>query len=273
MTTRPPELPFEGAPCALPLAAVAGVDSRPGRLIKHPRLKLAVRVDASAYPAVGARHVEAVRSLKLVCRGGSPDSWRQQLEAALARAAWTALPAGAWQELLGVPGAASASAAAGPGAALAALARPSPFSSSGAGSSGSAGPQRQQQPSAAAAPDVFRPDPIALQELLGMGFPTQHAVNALLASGNRDPGQAVEWLLGHEGSPLLDHPTPYSTGPAGDGSSLVAAAAAPSAPGSAVAAAMGSSGGSSVQRQMSLGSVGLSGVLKREEARAAATEK
>ena len=282
MASQPSSLLPAGVSCHLPLCAVAHVELA-GGLIKHARVKLLVRMDAYGYPAIMARDVERVAKLKLICKGSNPDSWRMQLETCISRAAWVNVPPGVWQELLQVP----ANQAGGQGA-------------DGSGSTA-------QRPAADAQP-AFRPDPLLLHELCSMGFLTQQATNALLATNNEggkggtgaarrvcntakagaschsrhcgaslkrpllptpstpsggppppSPAgtqQAVDWLLEHENSPLIDMQPPYEMGP------LSSLPLGPSNPEQAAAA---------VQRQLTLGSVGVAGVLQREEQRAAAT--
>lgn len=248
MTTKPPELPFDGVPCGLPLGAVAHIEHKPGRLIKHTRLKLSVRVDAGRYPATSSAAVEGVTPLKLICKGSSPDAWRTQLDASLARAAWAALPAGVWQEMLQLPAAPAAGS--------------QPLVPSG-GSGGR--PGLHTQPS-------FEPDPLLLHELCSMGFLTQQAANALLATGNSNLHQAIEWLLAHQGSEVIDYPTPHHL-PLQQQPQQQLQQLQLGPPGTAPGAALKQQQQQQLHaRQRSLGSVGVAGVLRREEARAAATE-
>ncbi|GAB4820027.1 hypothetical protein N2152v2_007073 [Parachlorella kessleri] len=189
-----------------------------------------------------------------------------------------------------------------------------------------------------------QPDPLAVHELTGMGFPAHHAANALMATGNAGVNPALDWLLANAGSPLLEQPgafspkpayatqrpaplSPMPGGPSNWGAGPADASAADFSPlGASMAALQGGMGGGGspyqspagygsvqpgwvpggagadatlnpmlagmsvggaiasmevypqpggqqgAQRQLSLGSVGVGGLLKREERRAAETE-
>ncbi len=46
----------------------------------------------------------------------------------------------------------------------------------------------------------------AMEQLEGMGFPTIRCQKALLATGNSDSGDAMEWLFAHIDDPDIDSP-------------------------------------------------------------------
>jgi hypothetical protein len=182
-----------GVPCHLPLPAVSDVEHRSGMLVKAARLKLMVRLDGGRHPTADSRVVDCVAPLKLVCRGPSPDTLHSQLQRALDGRAWAAAPPGLLQQLCpaaGLPpgggGAAAGRVAAGPLA---------------------AGLQR----ASAAAPSEprFQPDWAIVEGLVAASFPRLQAVNAVAATRNAGVQQAVEWILDHQGSPLLDQPSPF----------------------------------------------------------------
>ncbi|KAJ5782189.1 hypothetical protein N7457_003963 [Penicillium paradoxum] len=53
---------------------------------------------------------------------------------------------------------------------------------------------------------VFAPNPEALDQLLGMGFPTVRCEKALHATGNMDLEAAMNWLFAHMEDPDIDEP-------------------------------------------------------------------
>lgn len=71
----------------------------------------------------------------------------------------------------------------------------------------------------AAAAAAFVPDPAALAQLEGMGFPQIRCEKALHATGNSDANAAMEWLFAHMEDPDIDTPVDL-----GGGSSDAAAA-------------------------------------------------
>lgn len=58
----------------------------------------------------------------------------------------------------------------------------------------------------AAAAAAFVPDPAALAQLEGMGFPQVRCEKALHATGNSDANAAMEWLFAHMEDPDIDTP-------------------------------------------------------------------
>lgn len=58
----------------------------------------------------------------------------------------------------------------------------------------------------AAAAAAFVPDPAALAQLEGMGFPQVRCEKALHATGNSDASAAMEWLFAHMEDPDIDTP-------------------------------------------------------------------
>ncbi|KAK2616177.1 ubiquitin C-terminal hydrolase Ubp14 [Conoideocrella luteorostrata] len=56
----------------------------------------------------------------------------------------------------------------------------------------------------------FVPDPAALAQLEGMGFPLNRCEKALHATGNSDANTAMEWLFGHMEDPDIDAPLDLS---------------------------------------------------------------
>jgi len=50
------------------------------------------------------------------------------------------------------------------------------------------------------------PEPTALAQLEGMGFPRNRCEKALHATGNSDANAAMEWLFGHMEDPDIDAP-------------------------------------------------------------------
>lgn len=56
------------------------------------------------------------------------------------------------------------------------------------------------------APAAFVPDPAALAQLEGMGFPQVRCEKALHATGNSDANAAMEWLFAHMEDPDIDTP-------------------------------------------------------------------
>ncbi|VUC25278.1 unnamed protein product [Clonostachys rosea] len=60
----------------------------------------------------------------------------------------------------------------------------------------------EPEPQAAA----FVPEPNALAQLEGMGFPTARCEKALHATGNSDANSAMEWLFAHMEDPDIDEP-------------------------------------------------------------------
>lgn len=53
---------------------------------------------------------------------------------------------------------------------------------------------------------AFKPNPLAMDQLLGMGFPTVRCEKALYATGNADPEVAMNWLFAHMEDPDIDEP-------------------------------------------------------------------
>lgn len=123
-----------------------------------------------------------------------------------------------------------------------------------------------------------------MRELLAMGFPRVRAANALQAVDNAGAQQAVAWLVDNDGSPLLlDRPNGYVEAPSPSPAALgdpffgAALAAAPATtpnpllqsqqPQQPAATPPG------YARQRSLGGVGVAGILRQEERRAAATDR
>jgi ubiquitin carboxyl-terminal hydrolase 5/13 len=53
---------------------------------------------------------------------------------------------------------------------------------------------------------AFVPEPTALAQLEGMGFPQNRCERALHATGNSDANAAMEWLFGHMDDPDIDAP-------------------------------------------------------------------
>nr|KAI3430421.1 hypothetical protein D9Q98_005016 [Chlorella vulgaris] len=205
-----------GVPCHLPLPAVSDAEHKAGMLLKNPRVKLLVRVDASRYPTADSRSVAAVSPLKLVCKGGSPDALHAQLQQALSSRAWASAPAGLLQQLLPVPlltpaagGAVPGRVAGGPlGAGLQGWsADAAPAAAAGSGGGGG-----------------LQPDWAIMEGLCAASFPRLQAINAVVATRNAGVQQAIEWILDNQGSPALDQPSPFlSSQPSPYASASVAA--------------------------------------------------
>lgn len=54
--------------------------------------------------------------------------------------------------------------------------------------------------------NIFVPNPEALDQLMGMGFPAVRCGKALHATGNLDPEAAMNWLFAHMEDPDIDEP-------------------------------------------------------------------
>ncbi|KAJ5913458.1 hypothetical protein N7504_002341 [Penicillium tannophilum] len=53
---------------------------------------------------------------------------------------------------------------------------------------------------------AFKPNPVVMDQLLGMGFPAVRCEKALHATGNADPEAAMNWLFAHMEDPDIDEP-------------------------------------------------------------------
>ncbi|KAJ5760070.1 hypothetical protein N7520_007226 [Penicillium odoratum] len=62
---------------------------------------------------------------------------------------------------------------------------------------------------------AFEPNSVALDQLLGMGFPTVRCEKALHATGNSDPEAAMNWLFSHMEDPDIDEPLILKKSPGG----------------------------------------------------------
>lgn len=221
--------------------------------------------------------------MKMVCHSGSSETLHGQLQTALQRQAWAAAPPGLLQMLAPVPQLAAAE-----GGAV--LGRVGPGSGLAAGSASD-----------------FQPSRAIVEGLVAIGYPRLHAMNASAATRNAGVQAAVNWLCDNEGSPALDQPSPYlqadgsSASPAQPSSSSSYPPPAPPGPlasGGVMAGPAGGGGGGesfanpllqaqagssgsslsssglgpAVARTTSARGVGVSGILKQEEMRAARTD-
>ncbi|KAJ5650032.1 uncharacterized protein N7484_003755 [Penicillium longicatenatum] len=64
---------------------------------------------------------------------------------------------------------------------------------------------------------AFKPNPVAMDQLLGMGFPTVRCEKALYATGNSDPEVAMNWLFAHMEDPDIDEPVVLKKSTGGSG--------------------------------------------------------
>ncbi|KAJ5672425.1 hypothetical protein N7507_001552 [Penicillium longicatenatum] len=64
---------------------------------------------------------------------------------------------------------------------------------------------------------AFKPNHVAMDQLLGMGFPTVRCEKALYATGNSDPEVAMNWLFAHMEDPDIDEPVVLKKSTGGSG--------------------------------------------------------
>lgn len=296
---------FDGMPCHLPLGAISETQLAKSFLqLKPTKIKLHVRLDAAGYPSSDALTVAKVVKLKIVpttstsnlsssAKNTSTDNWYSALQAAVSRQSWKAAPQGLLQQMHTPPPSIqvnrdpslqSGGPMTPPPALLQSFQSMSmSFTTTTSGALPS--PLLGTRDSSSGAAPV---NPKLLSQLRDLGYGESEAVEALLATRNAGVEQAVNWLLDHPGGSLA------SAGPLGE-AQLTAANASISVenpllqpywppnmgqghqqqeqggPQQQSAAAITTPTPASYNRSTS--TVGVAGVLRREERRASETTK
>jgi len=294
----------------MPLGAISETQLTKSFLqIKPTKIKLHIRLDAAGYPSSDALTVAKVVKMKIVpttstsspsssSKSTSADSWYSALQAAVSRQAWKAAPQGLLQQMHTPPPSIhvnqdSTLQSGGPMTPPPALLQSfqsmnMSFTTTADGAGGVLpSPLLGARNSSSGAAPV---DPQLLSTLRDLGYGESEAVEALLATGNTGVEHAANWLLDHPGGSLA------SAGPLGE-AQLTAANASISIenpllqphwpPGigqgdqhqqgghqqqpTAAAAAAGATTPPTYNRSTS--TVGVAGVLRREQRRASETTK
>jgi hypothetical protein len=292
----------------MPLGAISETQLTKSFLkLKPTKIKLHVRLDASGYPSSDALTVAKVVKMKIVpastTTSSSTDSWYSALQTAVSRQAWKAAPEGLLQQMHTPPPLIQVNndpnLRTGPMTPPPALLQSfqnismsMSFTTPGGGGGGGGGgsgalpsPLLGTQGSSGVAPV----NPQLLSQLRDLGYGESEAVEALLATRNTSVEAAANWLLDHPGGTLA------SAGPLGR-QQLTAANASISIENPLLQPhwppSIGQGGqqqGQQSQQQQeeelattppqpprwarSTSTVGVAGVLKREERRASETEK
>jgi hypothetical protein len=299
---------FDGIPCHMPLGAISETQLTKSFLqLKPTKIKLHVRLDAAGYPSSDALTVAKVVKMKIVpttattsssspskgSSSSSTDAWYSALQAAVSRQAWKAAPQGLLQEMHTPPPSLHVTQDPNfrtgpmtpPPALLESFQNMSmsmSFTTGGGGNGSGAlpSPLLGTRGSSGAAPV----NPQLLSQLRDLGYGESEAVEALLATRNASVQDAANWLLDHPGGSLA------SAGPLGR-QQLTAANASisvenpllqPHWPPSIGADSTANISQQQGQQQVtppqpnwgrSTSTVGVAGVLRREERRASETTK
>jgi hypothetical protein len=172
-------MPFEGVPCHLPLGSVVHSEVTKSGIMglgKTKKVEIKVRVDGRGYPARDPEAAQRTVLLVLRCRRSSPVAWHEHLVESVARREWAHQSPGLMTVLYAAPSPSPPRPSPGP-------LTPPDF-------------RRQQLRQQSSAPGgTANADLIEQMQFIGISAPDASA--ALIATGNSSVDAAVNWHFDH----------------------------------------------------------------------------
>lgn len=181
--------PFDGIPCHIPLGSIAQTELSSSFLhLKPSKLKLQVRLDAADYPSSDALRVARMSKMVLVIKNSSEANiLHDQLDMALSRKVWTVAPPGLLQQMHTHPPANHAVHASSYGPMTPPLGVPPSYGN----------PMLINPSNIALVSSPVTPGDISAMtaQLQSMGFTETASKTALARTNNAGIQQAIDWLV------------------------------------------------------------------------------